>query len=135
MAWNPPGDWSWANLKNKGQGLLNDPNQLMESPWFNMGMGLLSENSKPFGGNPAQGILGGMKSSKETKEANADRKRIEELRKQLQDMILRQQMAAMGGQQMPGGGWQSPIPGAVPGGPSGGSRAIDQMLQVRPPGQ
>ena len=32
-------DWSWANLKGKGQGILSDPQQLTTNPWFNMGMG------------------------------------------------------------------------------------------------
>ncbi len=108
---NVPGDWSWGNLKNKAGGLLDDPNAAMENPWFRMGMGLLSENSKPFGGDPfGAGILGGMQGAKETKQQNADQKRIEELRRKIAEWLQQQQLGAMGGQQMPGGAWQTPLP-------------------------
>ena len=106
-------DWSWEGLKGKVGGLLNDPAQmtaLMESPMFQAGMGLLSENSKPFGGNAAQGVLGGLASANETKQQREDRERMEKLRAEIAEWLRQQQMAGMGGQQTPSGGWQSPVP-------------------------
>lgn len=112
---NIPGNWSMGHLKGKVSGLLDDPNQLLTSPWARMGLGLLSENAKPFGGNPAQGLLTGLSAAKETKEQQADRERIEELRRQIAAWMQQQQLARMGGVQAPGGGWQSPIaPGSQP---------------------
>jgi hypothetical protein len=110
-------DWSLGNLKGKGKGLLADPNQMLESPWFNMGMGILSENTKPFGGDPFGAAVEGMRSSKVTKQQREDRERIEKLRAELAALIAARQ-AAMG--PPPG-----PPPGApgVPGGPPQGPQS------------
>ncbi|MHA1570203.1 MAG: hypothetical protein ACTSWM_00170 [Alphaproteobacteria bacterium] len=100
-------DWSWDNFKGKGKGLLSDPNQMLESPWFNMGMGILSENSKVGGGDPFGAAVSGMRKSKVTKQQRQDRERIEELRKQLAELIRARQAAAQAAQ---GGPQMSPIP-------------------------
>jgi hypothetical protein len=97
-------DWSWEGLKNSGKGLLTDPEKMqgaLDNPWFQMGMGLLSENQKAFGGNPAAGIMGGLTTSRQQRQDTADRKRIEDLREQLAKII-----AAQGG-----GAPQAPAPG------------------------
>ena len=91
----PPGKWSWDAFKQKGQGLLADPNQLMSNPLFSMGMGLLSENQKPFGGDPFGAAMQGMQDSQVTKEQQEDRKRIEELRAQIQKLIMAQRLPAI----------------------------------------
>ena len=94
-------DWGWDNLKGKGKGLLADPNQMLESPWFNMGMGILSENQKPFGGDPFGAAVSGMRASKLTKQQREDRERIEQLRKELAELIRAKQAAMQGPQQSP----------------------------------
>ncbi len=122
-------DWSLQALKDKGKGLLANPNQMLESPLFNMGMGILSENSKPFGGDPFSAAMQGMRSAKETKQDREDRERIEQLRKEIQKMIEQQMLRGMGGQQTPGGAWQSPLPPQGPGAPLGGGQGIMGLLK------
>ena len=100
-------DWSWANLKNKAGGILSDPESLTTSPWFNMGMGILSENRKPFGGDPFGGAVAGLTKAKETKQADEDRKRIQELREKIADLLRQQALGRQTGYSqvpMPGGG-------------------------------
>lgn len=75
---------------------------LLMNPMFRMGMGLLSENFQPNGGNPAAGLLAGLGASKEMTEAEKDRLRVEELRRKLAALIAQRQ----GGPQM------SPVPQA-----------------------
>ena len=87
----------WEHFK----GLLSDPEQmqaLQSNPMFNVGMGLLSSryNSNI---NPFQAALGGLSSAGKNKTAMEDRKRLEELRKQLAALIAAQQ-----------GGGQSRVP-------------------------
>lgn len=105
-------DWSWANLKGKGQGILSDPNTLMENPWFRSGMGILSENQKAYGGDPFGAFVTGMKGAKETKQEREDRERIEDLRKQIAEWLKRQQTGYPAGVQAPGGGMMTPLPPA-----------------------
>jgi len=100
----PPGKWSWDAFKQKGQGLLADPNQLMQSPLFNMGMGLLSENAKPFGGDPFSAVMQGMQRSQGATEAEEDRMRIEVLRARLNQLIKQQMASQMPRIQPEGGG-------------------------------
>lgn len=102
-----PGKWSWDAFKQKGQGLLADPNQLLSNPMFSMGMGLLSENQKPGGGDPFAAAVQGMQSAQGNKQQQEDRLRIEELRKQLQQLIMAQRLPpiqAPNNQKMPPGG-------------------------------
>jgi hypothetical protein len=115
-------DWGLENLKGKGKGLLSDPNQMLESPWFNMGMGILSENTKPFGGDPFGAAVQGMRSSKLTKQQNEDRARIEKLREELAALIAARQAAMAGPPPGPPGppgpppaGPQSPVPPGMQG--------------------
>ncbi len=111
----PPGAWSWENLKNKGKGLLSDPNQTLENPWFNMGMGILSENSKVGGGDPFGAAVQGMRASKLTKQQRLDRERIEKLREELAALIAARQAAEAAKAGAPPVGGQSPVPaGSVP---------------------
>lgn len=106
-------DWGLANLKGKAQGLLADPNAQMENPWFRMGMGLLSENQKPYGGDPFGAAISAMKGAKETEQQRKDRERVEQLRKQLAELIQQRQMQMGGGVQDPrSGGWMTPVPPA-----------------------
>lgn len=100
-------NWSWDKLKTGMQGLLADPNATMENPWFQAGMGLLSENTKPYGGNWAAGALGGMAAAKETEQQRKDRERIEELRRQIADWMRQQYGGAV---MSPQGGMMSPLP-------------------------
>lgn len=90
-----PGKWSWDAFKQKGQGLLADPSQLLSNPMFNMGMGLLSENQQPGGGDPFAAAVKGMQSAQGNKQQQEDRLRIEELRAQLQKLIMSQQLRAI----------------------------------------
>lgn len=85
-------DWSWENFKGKGKGILDDPESLTTNPWFQGGMGILSENTKPFGGDPFGAFSGALAGTKKQKEADADRKRIEELRAKIQDIIRQQSL-------------------------------------------
>ena len=104
-------DWSGANFKNKGKGILADPTQLMSNPLFSAGMGILSENNKPFGGDPFGAAMAGIGSAKSQQQADADRKRQEEMREQLKKWM----MAQAG--QVPAGGGMTPNPyggGMVP---------------------
>jgi hypothetical protein len=126
-------DWGLDNIKTRGKGLLDDPNQLLESPWFNMGMGILSENSKPFGGDPFTAAVQGMKSSKVTKQQREDRERIQKLRDELAALIAARQ-AALGGPpqgplagppQGPPAGPQSPVPPGM----QGPTSIMDYMRQ------
>lgn len=111
-------DWSGANFKNKGKGLLADPTQLLGNPLFSAGMGILSENRKAFGGDPFGAAMGGVASAKKQKELDEDRKRQEDLREQ-----LKRWMMAQAGQQPAGGGMvpnpygpgMTPAAGAKPG--------------------
>jgi len=90
-----PGKWSFDAFKQKGKGLLADPSQLLSNPMFNMGMGLLSENAKPFGGDPFSAVMGGLQGAQGNKQEQEDRLRIEELRAQLQKLIMSQQLRAI----------------------------------------
>jgi hypothetical protein len=108
-------DWSLANLKGKGKGLLSDPDQMLENPWFNMGMGILSENQKPFGGDPFAAAVQGMRSSKLTKQQREDRERIEKLREELAALIAARQAAMGQPPATPGALPQSPVPPAMQG--------------------
>jgi len=87
----------WEQLK----GLLEDPAQmqaLQANPMFNIGMGLLSSRyNKDI--NPFGAAMGGLAQSGKQSNLMADRKRIEELRKQLAALIAQQQ----GGGQPPSG--------------------------------
>lgn len=85
-------DWSWGNLKNKGAGILADPESLTTNPWFQAGMGILSENQKPFGGDPFGAFTGALQKTKKGKQEDADRARIEELRRQIADIIRQQSL-------------------------------------------
>ena len=99
-------DWSWENFKNRGQGILSDPESLATNPWFQAGMGVLSENQKPYGGDPFGAFAGAMQTTKERKQADEDRKRIQELRAQIADLIRQQMMGRQTGYtgvQMPDG--------------------------------
>lgn len=107
-------DWSWDNLKNTTSGILSDPNQMMENPWFNAGMGILSENQKPYGGDPYGAFITGVKGAKETKQEREDRERIQELRKQIAEWLQRQQTGYPAGVQAPGGGMMTPVPQQPP---------------------
>ena len=89
MAWN---DWSWGGFKGSMKGILDDPESLTTNPWFNVGMGILSENQKPFGGDPFGAATGALATTKERKQADEDRKRINELRAQIADIIRQQQL-------------------------------------------
>jgi hypothetical protein len=122
-------DWSGANFKNKGKGILADPTQLMSNPLFSAGMGILSENQKPFGGDPFGAAMGGVLSAKQQQQADEDRKRQEELREQ-----LKKWMAAQAGQGAPGGGM---VPNPYGGGmvPAAGSKAAAAQQQFMPNGQ
>ena len=105
-------DWSWANLKGKGQGILSDPQQLTTNPWFNMGMGVLSANQQPGGGDPFGAAMGALQTTKERKQADEDRRRIEELRAQIAALI-RQQMLGRQTQVDPRtGAMSTPLPQA-----------------------
>lgn len=104
-------DWSLANLKNRVGGLLDNPGSTMENPWFRAGMGLLSENQKPFGGNWAEGAMAGMMGAKATKQEREDRERIQELRRKIAAWFEQQRLAQMGGVRDPRtGAWSSPLP-------------------------
>lgn len=88
----------WAQLK----GLLDDPEKmqaLQANPMFNIGMGLLSSRYDK-GINPFGAAMGGLSSAGKQSNLMADRKRIEELRKQLAALIAAQQG---GGQPPPQG--------------------------------
>ena len=102
-----PGAWSWEALKGHGRGLLEDPNALLENPYFNMGMGILSENSKIGGGDPFGAAVQGMRASKLTKQQRLDRERIEKLREELAKLIAMRQAAEAAKAGMP---QQSPVP-------------------------
>ena len=103
-------DWSWANLKGKGQGILNDPSSLTTNPWFNMGMGVLSANQS--GGDPWSAMAGALQTTKQRKQEDEDRKRIEELRAQIAALI-RQQMLGRQTQVDPQtGAMSTPLPQA-----------------------
>ena len=52
-------DWSWAGLTDKLGGIMQNPQQLQENPWFQAGMGLLSA-SADGNINPYQAALGGL---------------------------------------------------------------------------
>ncbi len=84
------GNWSWDQFKGAMGGILKDPEQLTTNPWFQGGMGILSENQKPYGGDPFGGFTGALANVKKGKQEDEDRKRAEELRAQIA-MILRQQ--------------------------------------------
>lgn len=107
-------DWSWGGFKNSMSGLLNDPQAMQENPWFNVGMGILAENNKPYGGNWAEGVMGGFTKAKETKQEREDRERIQELRKQIAEWLQRQQTGYPAGVQAPGGGMMTPVPQQPP---------------------
>lgn len=86
-------DWGWDAFKNQVGGLLTDQERvqgLTENPWFNMGMGLLAENRKPFGGNPAQGMMGALATSRQAKEAGEDRRRREQSREDYENWLKSQ---------------------------------------------
>lgn len=100
-------NWTWDGLKTGLQGLLADPNKAMENPWFQAGMGVLSESQKPYGGNWTQGALGGITAANETKQQREDRERIEKLRREIYDLIMQQQGRAVKSVQ---GGMMSPVP-------------------------
>lgn len=114
-------DWSFDNFKNKGKGILADPTQLMSNPLFTAGMGILSENNKPFGGDPFGAAMAGISTAKGNKQADEDRKRQEELREQ-----LKKWMAAQAGHQPPGGG-MTPNPYGYGNVPVAGSVAAAQQ--------
>jgi len=123
-------DWSWEGLKNSGKGLLTDPEKMQaatENPWFQMGMGLLSENNKAFGGNPAAGIMQGLSSSKEQRQAAEDRTRIEQLREQLAKIIADQQGGAGAPTPAPGQPPMSPAPMQPGQGPGGIMELLKQQ--------
>ena len=124
-------DWSWGNFANKGKGILADPNSTLTNPWFNAGMGLLSENRKPFGGDPFGAVISGVRGAKETKQKDEDRKRQEELRKQ-----LKKWMDAQAGHGPPGNG-MVPNPYGYGMVPAAGSRAAANQMagQIMPNGQ
>lgn len=127
-------DWSFKNLKGKAMGLLTDPQQqmgLLQNPLFSAGMGLLSSSYDP-NVNPFNAAMGGIASAQQNQQAQADRERIEELRRQLAALIAGQ-----------GGGMQMP-PGTIPGvdpqnmmqapggaaaGGGGGGGYVDRILQ------
>lgn len=106
-------NWGWDAFKQAGMGLLKDPNSYMENPWFRAGMGILSENRQPFGGDPYGAMVAGMKGAKETKEQREDRERIQELRKQLAEW-LRKQQGYPQGVQNPDGSIMTPLPQQPP---------------------
>jgi hypothetical protein len=122
-------DWSGANFKNKGKGILADPTQLVSNPLFSAGMGILSENNKPFGGDPFGAAMGGILSAKEQKQSDEDRKRQEQMRE-----MLKKWMAAQAGHLPPGGGM---VPNLMGQGmtPAAGSKAAAAQQQVMPNGQ
>lgn len=105
-------DWGWDNLKNRGKGLLANPGGLLENPWFRAGMGILSENRKPFGGDPFNaGMLQGFADARLTKEQREDRERIKKLREELAEWMKRQGGGAYPpGVMAPGGGMMTPVP-------------------------
>ena len=129
----------WGDFKSRGKGILADPSALMTNPWFTAGMGILSENQKAHGGDPFGAVLSGVKSAKEQKQKDEDRKRQEELRKQ-----LKRWMAAQAGHKPPGGG-MTPNPYGYGNVPVAGSRAAANAMgggaaspgtaQIGPPGQ
>jgi len=111
----PQNKWGWDAFKQKGQGLLADPNQLLSNPLFSMGMGLLSENQKPGGGDPFGAAMQGMQSAQGNKEEQEDRKRIEELRARLNELMRNQMAAQLPEIQTGGMGRQKPMPQPPPG--------------------
>lgn len=106
---NLPVDWSMGGLTDSMKGLLTDPNQmtgLLSNPMFNVGMGLLS--ARQDGSiNPFQAAVGGLASAQQNKQEQEDRKRIEQLRKELAELIRQQS-----------GGGPSATPPFVPGQPN-----------------
>lgn len=121
-----PGDWSFGNLKSKVGGLLTDPQQqmgLLSNPMFRAGMGILSENSKPFGGDKFGAALAGIAGAQGNKQEQDDRERLEQLRQQLAALIAAQQG---GGGVGPQGYPMSPVPGQTP--PIAGDQT-QQLLQ------
>lgn len=88
-------DWSGANIKGKLSGLLADPGQLASNPMFTGGMGLLSA-SRDASVDPFQAALGGLMAGKKGQQADADRQRLEDLRKQLSELIRTQGQARAG---------------------------------------
>jgi len=128
-------DWSFGNLKNKGKGILADPTQLMSNPLFSAGMGILSENQKPFGGDPFGAAMGGIMSAKGQQQADEDRKRQEEMREHMKKWFMAQQG------QVPAGGGMTPNPYGAGMVPVAGSQAAAQAMQqpasyqIAPPGQ
>lgn len=82
-------DWSFGNLKNRAGGLLEDPTQLNQNPWFQMGTGLLG--AKP--GEEWQAIRTGLAGAQKSQEAKADRERQEDMRKRMEELIRMQSVA------------------------------------------
>lgn len=84
------------------KGLLDDPEKmqaLQANPMFNIGMGLLSSRyNKDI--NPFGAAMGGLAQSGKQSNLMADRKRLEDLRRQLAALIAQQQG---GGQPQPQG--------------------------------
>lgn len=108
-------------------GLLNDPEQqmgLLSNPMFNAGMGLLSSSYDP-NINPWQAAMGGIAGAQQNKQTQQDRKRIEELRKQLAQLISQQQRGMQG---MPPGAMQPGMDSPSTMGGGGGSY-VDQVLR------
>lgn len=68
-------DWSWGGFTDKLGGILDNPQQLQENPWFNMGMGLLSSR---YDGNinPYQAAMGGLQTANQNKQQSELRKQI-----------------------------------------------------------
>jgi hypothetical protein len=83
---NIPGDWSWANLKDKLGGIMDDPTQLNQSPLFNVGMGLLASR---YDGNinPAGAAMQGLQTAQGSQQALEDRERLEKLRAEMSRLI------------------------------------------------
>ena len=120
-------DWSGANFKEKLGGLLTPEGQqgLLSNPMFGAGMGLLSSSyDKRI--NPYGAIMQGMSGASDQKDSQEDRRRMEELRKQLAAYFAAQQ----GGMRQ--GGQPMPPTNAPPGMPPGGQFA--PPTNAPPPG-
>jgi hypothetical protein len=125
-------DWSWENLKGKFGDIASDPGSLTASPWFQGGMGLLSA-SRDARVDPFQAFSQGLQTGKTEKQADEDRKRIEELRKKLGILIAAQIAAQQGGQDPDTPAEQAAQMSMIPGAPGSGVAPGSPGAQQIPP--
>lgn len=125
-------DWSFGGFKDKVGGLMDPTAQreLLASPMFRTGMGLLASNKD--GSNPYEAVVQGLQGSKAANVFDEDRERIEQLRKQLAALLMQQQQPQMGPPAPPQGApgmasfQQLGMPGGqmMPGAPMGPPRGL-----------